>query len=121
MDDYLRQLIDAPLANATRINLPAGKRAPVRAVKAEETDDIGCQKLTPKQVRERKGKATSAKLETLFDYYAGTNLSDAKIAEHMGLYRNEQNGVDKVGKPIMVRVLDVKLVEQQMAFRRKAA
>jgi hypothetical protein len=116
----LQSLIDAPLANATKINLPEGRRPATRAPKPEYVDEIGVPKLTGKQVREHKEKGRSAKLEALYDYYAGTDLPVERITEHLGLYRNEQSGVDENGKPIMVRVLDTKLVGQQIEWRRKA-
>lgn len=117
----LQPLIDAPLANALKVNTPAGRRSTPRAKKPEYQDEIGCPKASAKELRERKAKADLAKLETLFDYYAGTNLTSEKIAEHMGLYRNEQTGVSDDGKPIMTRVLDVGRAEAEIAWRRKAA
>jgi hypothetical protein len=117
----LQSLIDAPLANATKINLPGGKSPAPRPKKSDATDDIGGPKLTMKQVRERKDRAAAERLSKLFDYYATTDLTAEKIAEHLGLYRNTQTGTDKDGKPIISRVLDVERAEQQIAWRRKSA
>jgi hypothetical protein len=38
----------------------------------------------------------------------------------LGLYRQQQTGVDDKGKPIFERVLDVARAEAQLAWRRKA-
>jgi hypothetical protein len=64
-------------------------------------------------------KAAAEKLDKLFDYYAASNLTAEKVAERMGLYRQEQNGVDEAGKPVFVRVLDVKRADEQLSWRRK--
>jgi hypothetical protein len=120
MTHPLQTLIDAPLANATKINVPAGKRSAPRSPKVEYGDEIGCPKVSAKELRERKEKAVAEKRAKLFDYYAVTGLTAEKVAEHMGLYRQEQTGVDDKGKPILVRVLDVKLAEDQLAWRRKS-
>lgn len=114
----LQSLIDAPLADPIKIFSPGGKRPAPRSPKIEYADDIGVPKLTSKQVRERKDKAAAQKLDALLTYYAGTDLPAEKIAEHLGLYRQEQTGVDDKGKPTFARVLDVKRVEREMAWRR---
>jgi hypothetical protein len=116
----LKSLIDAPLANAAKLNIPGGRAPAPRARKADLGDDIGCPKLTGKQLREIKAKAQADKLNKLFDYYASTELSAETVAEHMGLYRNTQTGIED-GKPIMTRVLDVERAAEQLAWRRKAA
>lgn len=120
MDAKMKALADAPLANPIGIYLPEGKRPAPRARKAE-CDDIGCPKVSSKELRERKQKALAARTEALFDYYAKTELTAERVAEHMGLYRNEQTGFDDKGKPIMVRVLDVKRADDHLAWRRKQA
>lgn len=116
----LQSLIDAPLANATKINLPMGRRAAPR-VKAEPRQPRPGD-LTPAQVRERKAKALSDKQEKLLDYYATTSIPAERVAEHIGLYRVVQIGVDEeTHKPITERVLDVQQVESALAWRRKSA
>jgi hypothetical protein len=117
----MQALIDAPLADATKVNLPAGRRSAPRAKKAEYADEIGCPKLKTSEVRARKQKAEDEKLGKLFDYYAGTDLTAEKIAEHMGLYRNDETGVDDKGKPTFTRVLDVRRAQEQIEWRRRKA
>ena len=116
----LQRLIDAPLADACKINPPAGKRPNPRAKKPEYYGGPDGQALSPRQLRERKKKAEAAKLEALFDYHASTDLEPRRVAEHLGLYRQEQTGTDINGKPTFSRVLDVERVEEQLAWRRKA-
>lgn len=115
----MKALIDAPLADATRINLPAGKRSAPRRQKIEYVDEMGCPKLKTSEVRARKAKDASEKQQKLFDYYAGTSLTPEKVAEHMGLFRNEETGVDDKGKPILKRVLDVAKAKEQIEWRRR--
>jgi hypothetical protein len=119
IDKNMQALIDAPLANAAKINIPAGRRSSPRAKKLEYDDGIGCPKVSPKELRERKDKAASAKLDALFDYYATTELSPERVAQHMGLYRNIETGIDDKGRPAFTRVLDVELATAQLAWRRK--
>lgn len=114
----LQSLIDAPLADPIKIYSPGGKRPTPRSPKPEYADDIGCPKLTSKQVRERKDRAANDRLEALLDYYAGTDLPCDKIAAHLNLYTQEQIGVDDKGKPVFARILDVRRVEREMAWRR---
>lgn len=120
MDARMKALIDAPLADPVKIYLPEGKRRVSRGPSPQYEDGIESPKLTGKQIAERRTKAAGKKLEALYDYYAATNLTVERIAEHMGVYRQDQTGVDDKGKPILVRVLDVKTVEEQIAWRRKA-
>jgi hypothetical protein len=117
MKHPLQSLIDAPLADAVKINLPAGRRPAPRAKKPEYGDELGCPKLTGKEIRQRKEKTAAAKLDALFDYYAGTDLTPEKVTAHLGLYRNEQTGVVD-GKPTFKQVPDVERVAAQLAWRR---
>lgn len=119
MDDFMRSLIEAPLADPARIYAPGGKRPAPRGPKVEY-DDIGCPKITGKELAAYKKKVANDKLEALYAYYATTDLTAEKIAEHIGLYRQEQTGVDDKGKPTFARVLDVERVEKQLAWRRAA-
>jgi hypothetical protein len=118
---HMQSLIDAPLANAIKVNLPGGKLAARRSPKPEYGDEIGCPKVSAKELKERKRKAEEAKRSDLYDYYAATDLTPKRVAEHMGIYRQEQTGTDDQGKPVFARVLDVKTVEAQLAWRRKSA
>lgn len=120
IDPQMKALIDAPLADACKINLPAGKRSARRAQKIDYGDDIGCPKLSRKEIAARNAKAADNKLSSLFDYYATTDLSARRVAEHLGLYRKEQTGTDEAGKPVFSRVLDVKRAEGELAWRRKS-
>lgn len=117
----MQALIDAPLADATKINLPAGRRTAKRVKNPEFQDEIGCPKATAKELRERRQRAADDKLGKLFDYYASTSLTPEKVAEHMGLYRNEETGVDDKGKPTFTRVLDVRKAKEQLEWRRRKA
>ena len=119
MDDFMRSLIEAPLADPARIYAPGGKRPAARGPKVEY-DDIGCPKISSKEMAARKKRVANDKLEALYAYYATTDLTAEKIAEHMGLYRQEQTGVGEDKKPIFTRVLDVERVEKQLAWRRAA-
>lgn len=121
MKHPLQALIDAPLANACKLNLPAGRAPAPRAKKADYGDDIGCPKVGARELRERKKKAEQQKLDALFDYYAATELSAKRVAEHMGLYRQEQVGVDDNGKALFKRVPDIERAHAQLSWRRKAA
>lgn len=118
MDKRMQALIDAPLADPNKIYLPDGKRRAPRSPRADCGDMPP--KITGAQLAERKSTALSRKLDALYAYYAATDLSIERIAQHMGLYRQEQTGVDeKTGKPIFARVLDLKQVEANIAWRRK--
>lgn len=119
MDERMKALIAAPLADPSKIFLPEGKRRISRGPRPQYEDGIEAPKVSGKELAERRSKAAWKKLEALYDYYAGTNLTAERIAEHMGVYRQEQTGVDDKGKPVFVRVLDVKTVEAQIAWRRK--
>lgn len=121
MDKRMQALIDAPLADAAKIYLPDGKRRISRGPRPQYEDGIEAPKVTSKEIAERKSKAAWKKLEQLYDYYAKTDLTAEKIAQHMGIYRQQQTGVDDKGKPIFGRALDVKTVEAQIAWRRKLA
>ena len=116
MSDDLRALIDAPLANPAKINLPAGRRSAPRVKMERPPPRPG--DLTPAQVRERKAKALSAKQELLLDYYATTEIPASRIADHVGLFHQVQTGTDKQGKPIYTREPDVKRVEAALKWRR---
>lgn len=71
MDEYLRKLANAPLADPLKIHLPEGKRPATRAPKQIHQPREG--DLTAAQIRERKAKEHTAKLSALFDYYATTD------------------------------------------------
>lgn len=117
MDDYLRKLVEAPLANAVKINLPQG-RQPARREKVERAFPAP-NDLTPAQVRENKAKAISDKRQKLLDYYATVDISAEQVARHIGMFVLVQTGVDEeTGKPTYKRELDVKTVEAQLAARR---
>jgi hypothetical protein len=121
IDKHLQALIDAPLADPAKLAIHGEARKISRGPRLREHDGIRAPKLTREQLAERKGKQLSAKLNKLLDYYATTDLPAEKITEHLGLYRQVQVGVSDDGKPVIERVLDVKTVEGQLAWRRKAA
>ena len=117
MEYPLKALIDAPLANPARINLPMGRRPAPRSSPQPHERRPG--DLTPKQVRERKAKATTDRQEKLLDYYATVDVPVERVAEHVGLYRQEQTGRDDSGNPIFSRVLDVERAKAALDRRRR--
>lgn len=123
IDRKMQALIDAPLADPVKINLPEGRQLAKRGSRIRDTGDEtdGGLRLTRQQSIDRKEKAANEKLQTLFDYYAKTSHTPERIAELMGLYRHQQVGIDDKGKATFVRVLDVERVRQQIEWRRRAA
>lgn len=85
MDKQMQALIDAPLADPLKLYLPLGKRSGVRGQRLQHVDNIAAEKLTGKQVQERKVDAYSAKICQLLDYYATTDIPVERVAEHVGL------------------------------------
>ena len=117
MDEYLRKLATGPLADPLKLNLPQGKLPAKRAPKEQREPMPG--DLTTRQVRERHKRQAEAKLASLFDYYAGTDLTPEAVARHMGLYIKQQCGVDEeTGKPIYESILDVGRAAEQLKWRR---
>lgn len=114
MDAKMQALIDAPLANPGKLNLPEGRRPIERGRKVPAPDG-----LTPAQVKERKAKEAADKLAKLLDYYATTDLPAEKVARDIGLSRMVEDGVDEdTGKVKFKRVLDVEKAEAELAWRR---
>lgn len=111
MQEEMRALIEAPLANATKTNLPKGRKAIAR----ERTDPA-----LAKLARERREASLSAKQEQLLDYYATTAVPAERVAEHVGFFNRVQTGTSKTGRPIFTRVPDVGRVEAALKWRRDA-
>lgn len=118
MDEMLKKLAEAPLANALAINLPQGRKPAKRS--GGEKPPLRDGDLTSAQVRERRAKAQEKAIGELLDYYAGTEVPAERIARHLNFYRSQQTGTDDKGKPIFQRVLDTERVEAELAWRRKA-
>lgn len=123
MDPKLEALRDAPLANALRLNIPGGREAlpPKPREQKEQLSDAEKAArgyLTGKQLRERKAKQADAKLAELYEYYAGTEIPAERVAQHMGVYRTEEDGKDEDGKVKFKRVLDVEKVASELKWRR---
>jgi hypothetical protein len=117
MDEFLKKLVDAPLKSATKINLPMGRKPATRAPRQPHERREG--DLTLKEVRERKAASIDKKRSALLDYYAGTDVPAQRVAEHLGIFRSEECGVDEeTGKPIINYVLDVEGVEAALRQRR---
>ena len=112
MDPNVRALIDAPLASATKINLPKGRK-PSTAPRADPA--------LAKAARERRDATITAKQEQLLDYYATTTVPAERVAEHVGFLHQVQTGTTDKGKPIFRRVADVGRTEAALKFRRAAA
>jgi hypothetical protein len=123
MDPKMRALVEAPLADPSRIYLPEG-RGTVRRARppsdiSDETD--GGLRLSRSKVAQMKERQAAEKLTKLFDYYAATDLSPERVAEHLGLYRSIQTGTDEKGRPTFDRILDVERAAAQLEWRRKRA
>ena len=92
MTPEMKRLVDAPLANALRLNLPEGKAPAPRAIKPEyHCEELP--KLTAKEVRARRTEATNAKVCAILDYYATTEVPPRRIAEHLGLGWDEVRAI----------------------------
>lgn len=85
MDRQMQALIDAPLANPLKINLPAGRSPARRAAKPEYEGEFTPEKLTSKQIRERRQDQFSAKLSAVLDHYARTDVPFDRIEAHTKL------------------------------------
>ena len=85
MDKEMQALIDAPLADPLKLYLPKGTRPAKLGPRYRTVDNIDAPKLTRKQIEERKVEAFSAKLCTILDYYAGTDIPIDRVAAHTGL------------------------------------
>lgn len=125
MDPELEKLRNAPLANALRINIPGGREALPPKPREKKEHMSAAEKeargyLTTAQLRERKEQALAAKHAELYDYYAGTKLPAARVAEYMGVYRLEEDGTEEDGTTLKFkRVLDVGKVRTELSWRRK--
>jgi hypothetical protein len=108
----MKSLVDAPLANASKLNLPQG-RQPTRS---------GRTVLDPAEraaIQARKEAALNAKVSALLDYYAGTSVPARRVAEHVGFFRKQQNGANKRGKAVFINVPDVERAERELAWRKE--
>lgn len=85
MNRELQALVDAPLANALSINLPAGKRPAPKSAKPVYEGDLATETLTSGQLRESREKAADAKLASVLDYFATTAVPFDRIADHTKL------------------------------------
>lgn len=79
----LQRLIDAPLADPLKINLPEGKRPARMGEKPVYEGEFAPEKLSSRQMRDRKTNAYSEKLMAVLDYYATTNVPFERIAVHV--------------------------------------
>lgn len=85
MDDTMKALVNAPLADPLKIYLPMGRRPGARGGKPVYEGEFAPEKLTSKQVRERRENAQGDKVASLLDYYGTTNVPCERIAEHLRL------------------------------------
>lgn len=83
MDDRMKALVEAPLADANRTYLPEGKKRAPRSRKQHYADGIGVPKLTAKQLADRNTAHQDGKIRALLDYYATTNVPTCRISEHI--------------------------------------
>ncbi len=85
IDKEMQSLIDAPLANPNKINLPKGRRSAPRAGNPEYEGDFLPDKLTRKELRDRQENSHSAKIMAVLDYYAASKVSFEDIARYTNL------------------------------------
>jgi len=83
--DDMRLLAAAPLADPMRINLPLGKRPARCSGKPVYEGQIGVEKLTAKQVKERRVNRVSYRLVAALDHYATTDVPFDRIAVHLAM------------------------------------
>jgi hypothetical protein len=125
MDPKLQALIDAPLANPLRLNIPGGKESLPPKPRAKKEPSLSPAEkrargiLTTKELAERKALEAQAKLTQLYDYYATTDIPAERVAEHMGVYHQVQVGTTDDHKPIYERQLNIGLVRAELERRRK--
>lgn len=114
----VKALAAAPYCKSIgKINLPAGRK-PVTRERIQTVPRPG--DLTTAEVKERKAKAISAKQTALLDYYATVDVPAERVAQHVGLYRLVEVGIDEASrKPIYERQLDVAKAERELVGRRK--
>lgn len=79
MDKFMQSLVDAPLANPLKINLPRGTRTAKREAPPAVSPQLRA------EARAYKLKQARAKIDALLDYYATTAVPFNRIAEHMNL------------------------------------
>lgn len=85
MRPEMQKLVDAPLADPLKLYLPNGTRTAKRAPKVEYYETVGATRLTRKELDKRKADAASAKLVSVLDYCATTQVPFDRIAEHTKL------------------------------------
>lgn len=80
----MQSLVDAPLANALRLNLVEVEGQPKKRTTRKSTTNM-FQAPAPimKNGREYKERQAQAKITALLDYYATTTVPFDRIAEHM--------------------------------------
>lgn len=115
MTNPLQHLIDAPLANASRTNLPHGRLPAKRDTRPANDPDAR------RQIEAQRKAAHNKKIEELYDYYATTDVPIERIAEHMGIRHTVQVGTTKDEKPIFKKVPDVEKVRRNIEARRAAS
>jgi len=116
MDEELKKLAEAPLANACKLNLPKGRLPPKR----EEPQDLPREPRAA--IKARHEAAHTAKKNQLLDYYATVDVPAERVAEHVGLWRKEEYKPDgwKEGDRLAVRkVLDVERAAAELKWRRE--
>lgn len=84
MDKLMQSLVDAPLANALRLNIVEVEGQPKKRTARKPTINM-FQAPAPivKNGREYKERQAQAKVTALLDYYATTTVPFDRIAEHM--------------------------------------
>jgi len=82
--EQMQALIDAPLAEVGKINLPMGKRSPKRGPKPIYENEFA-PAITGKEARERREAERDKKIGAVLNYYAGTDIPFDRIAANTKL------------------------------------
>lgn len=98
MNSELRALVDAPLADPLKINLPLGRRPVKRSTQPARAKEAG--ELTKDQLRERREKAASDARHSILRYYSTTSIPFERVAAHVGLEVGQVREILKaMGRP----------------------
>lgn len=118
MDEKLRALAEAKgCKNPLGINLPEGRLPAPRNTRPPLPPGVG---LSKEQLVERERKQHDAKLVSLYDYYATRDIPAERVAQHMGVYHQVEDGADDNGKVKYRRELDVATVRRELEWRRNS-
>lgn len=89
MDATLKLLVEAPLANPLKLNVPMGRRSAPRGSKPVYVGDMGGEPLSQSELRTRRDNEKAAKVVSVLDYYATTQVPFDRIASHVKMTEDE--------------------------------